>query len=96
MSTETKDKTPIQKAIKLVEVRINDLKEINSELANSRRRGYEYTLNELKHLLPYEKQWAEEIFNAGYKRGEDQTNVINLFEGQVFPDFKTLYSKYEK
>lgn len=52
--------------------------------------------NGLKKLLPYEKQFAEEMFNAGYKRGEDQKNVVDKVEGQVFPDFKTLYSKYEK
>lgn len=80
------DKTPIQVLLNYIDTMPFNWTREHSDIVNVIQR----------ELLPYEKQFADEMFNAGYKRGEDQTNVINLLEGQVFPDFKTLYSKYEK
>lgn len=86
------DKTPIQTIISLLEESLSHIEDKTLFTHQVTQR----IIDCCKKHLPYEKQFAEEMFNAGYKRGEDQQNVIDQKLGQYFPDFKTIYLKYEK
>lgn len=84
------DKTPIQESI-------DDIRFLEDRCEDPLAKiAYGMAVKVIEFHLGSEKKFAEEMFNAGYKRGEDQKNVVDKVEGQVFQDFKTLYSKYEK
>lgn len=82
--------TPISKAIKLIIDRKN-LSQFESD-----KQKCDTLIGELKSLLPYEKEWAEKVWEACNKwnHGEHMNQVTGATNPH--PDFNTFYSQYNQ
>lgn len=84
--------TPIQKVLSIIEQELAEVKKLKSGGAGTIAALYQ----EIKPLLPYEKEWAEKVWKQGKARQEQEEICSYLDEYPTAPDFNTFYSQYNQ
>lgn len=89
MSTEKK-LTPLQEAIKDLIYKANDANSYTLE----ERSGFYKATDVLESLLPKEKEFARDMFDAGVQRGLEEGDKSIWIYRQ--PTFEKLFKQYEQ